>query len=91
MHILTKIHASAAALNAQWNEPRGHVATVHHEAAPGCFIHLGLGTAGLVMHHDGIGVAIPIATLIELAQKHCPELIPEPPPKSTQAAVSTEH
>lgn len=60
---------------AAWTERRGIVTTIHHEAKPGLFVHVGLGPAGLVLRRDqDLAVGIPLDELVKLAATHLPDL-----------------
>ena len=65
---------SAVAVDAEWVESRGLVTTLHHELAPGRFVNIGLGEAGLVFFADKTRLGIPLAALMALALAHEPAL-----------------
>jgi hypothetical protein len=75
MIILTTLTGAAAP--GPWFEPRGVMTTVHHEVAPGCFIFITLGAAGLVLSNGTEAVGIPLESLVSLAQHHEPALRPQ--------------
>lgn len=54
----------------EWDEPRGSVATAHYEVAPGCFIHVALQSAGILIFHGKTKIGIPMASLGKLVQAH---------------------
>ena len=51
-------------------------AAVHHEVAPGCFLHIFLGAGGLRIFNGTDAVLVPLAVLVEVAQVVEPEFIP---------------
>jgi len=55
---------------------RGVVAAVHHELGPGCLVRVELDTSGLRIFNGDVGVALPLAELIVLAQAAEPRLKP---------------
>jgi len=65
---------SAVVVDAGWTEPRGLVTTLHHELAPGRFLNIGLGEAGLVFFSNQSRIGIPLAALMALALHHEPAL-----------------
>ena len=73
----TLIDLTAKATTADWPETRGTLQSVHVEVEPGCFVHVGLGAAGLTIHHGPTKVGIPMAALVALAQVHEPSLQPQ--------------
>ncbi len=74
--MLKKLSAEAVGA-VTWNDPRGVKTSVHHELAPGCFLHIDLGAGALVVRHGQSGIVIPIEQLVTLAQTHDPSLIPK--------------
>ncbi len=71
----TLINLSGTAAEAEWKERRGIVTTIHHEAKPGLFVHVGLGPAGLVIRRDkDHALGIPLDELVKLAATHLPDL-----------------
>lgn len=64
--------------------PRGTVAALHHELAPGCFVHLTLGVEGLRMGSGELQVGIPLDELVRLMLKHEPALKPVFPPPALE-------
>jgi len=73
----TLIDITAKATTADWPETRGTLQSVHVEVEPGCFVHVGLGHAGLTIHHGPTRVGIPMEAIVALAQVHEPSLQPQ--------------
>lgn len=78
MKTLTDLKATES--HAPWTEPRGIIAAIHHELAPGCFLHIRLGQAGLTITAGEKTVGISVADLIRLAQNHEPTFTPAAAP-----------
>lgn len=72
MYVLT--HLTANKTQAPFNEPRGIVQVVADEPSPGFIRKVSLGAGGLVISHGENKVAIPLAELLALAEKHEPAL-----------------
>jgi hypothetical protein len=53
--------------NAEWREPRGAVASVHHEIARGQFVTLSLSDAGILIRRAQRAVGIPLENLLAVA------------------------
>jgi hypothetical protein len=69
MRIITQLTGRGAEAG-PWREPRGILASVHHEVAPGKFVHLTLGPGGLLMRRGQVEVGIPIDDLLSVAMPH---------------------
>jgi hypothetical protein len=63
LHNLT----SAASVVDDWIEPRGVLSAVVAEVAPGRFVNVTLGAAGVVIGRGEAAVGIPLAELLQLA------------------------
>lgn len=75
MKLLTQL--AAVAQEGVYPPSRGVVAALHHEIAPGCILRIELDDAGLRVFNGDVGVAVPLADLVALAQSGEPRLIPE--------------
>lgn len=59
---------------ATFTERRGALQAIHHELAPGQFLHITLGAAGVQIFSGSAAVAIPLAELVRVATEHEPAL-----------------
>ncbi len=72
---------TAKSIDEAWQEPRGVAAAVHHEHITGVFLHVTLGTAGVVVRHGEEQVGIPLDEIIRLVRAHNPKIgVPDPAP-----------
>lgn len=72
---------TAKSIDEAWQEPRGVAAALHHELKEGVFLHVTLGTAGLVVRHGEEQVGIPLDEIISLVRAHNPKIgVPDPTP-----------
>ncbi len=70
---------------AVYTEERGTVQSVHCEPQPGFFLRVQLGSAGVTVRRPSLPdavVAIPLAEILALAEKHDPRLAPVAQPLS---------
>jgi hypothetical protein len=64
--VLQDLQAGSTVL-AAWTEPRGVLSAVVAEVAPGRFVNVTLGAAGVVIGRGEAAVGIPLAELLNLA------------------------
>lgn len=70
----TLVKLSAILTVAPASAPRPATIALHHEVAPGTFLHVGLGPGGLLIFRGDLAVAVPLDELVKLALNHEPAL-----------------
>ena len=80
----TLVKLSAVIIDSDWTDAPRARSALHHEVAPGVFVHIGLGPAGLLIFRDKKQIAIPLEAIMELVYQHEPMIgaieEPAPPP-----------
>lgn len=87
MITITNLEGKPDSTPAVFADPRGTLAAVHVEIAPGVFAHVLLTGDGLMIRRGDVKIALPLAGLITLAARHglIADDVPPPPPAPTGA------